>query len=351
METPDWKYGLEKGLNFPDFRKLLVTNPQSALSVLLWMHQKSGLPVGQFNAVVNQLWDKKLSGLLPQLSADGKQILFIQTHQLPPAIEKQMLRLVTLNMGFNVMANQVSGSEAIQVQLCQQSYKDGGFECTRNAIRFLSTYHIFGLQEVNSHYNAAFQAALRAQNTSAKYTFMETRYMTNAYLVIGFDEEVTGPGIKITEGLLPISKSPNNDYRPIQVVHFPSLNLLVVNVHVPHRINLKTEIEGFFSRSLSKVQSLDPMNMKILVMGDFNDDRGALLQTGLDILSKKIVVSGSAMILSCCADTTYRYPGDYIMINSNLQSDVVRYGHPEGYVRNQPLMSDHDPIELLVSLM
>jgi hypothetical protein len=350
MDGGDWKYGLEKGLNFPDFRKLLITDPQSALSVLVWMHQKSGLAIAQFNALVGQLWDRKLPGLLPQLSADGQQILFVQTLAIPSVEGTPVLRIVTLNMAFNVMANQVSGSEAIQVQLCQQAYPDGGFQCTRNAIRFLSTYHIFGLQEVNGHHKSEFQASLRAQNPSAKYTFLETRYRTNAFLIIGFDENVTGPGIKIAEGLLPLSKSPNNDYRPLQTVHFPALNLLVINLHAPHRIELKKEIEGFLSGSFSKFQSLDLQQLKIMVMGDFNDDRGALLQTGLDILGKKILVSGSAMILSCCADSSYQFPGDYVMIDSNLQKGVVRYGHPEGYIRNQPLMSDHDPIELLLAL-
>jgi endonuclease/exonuclease/phosphatase family metal-dependent hydrolase len=258
-----------------------------------------------------------------------------------PKVDK--LKIVTFNLAFNVMANKVQGTEAPLVKLCQTSYTEGGFACTKNAAKFLAQYDIFGLQEVNLDYFDDLKANIRAANPNAKFVFAYATYFGNWGVVIGFNQKVTGSAVELLKGLLPDNlQAP--DHRAIQSLYFKRFDLLMINLHAPHDINLKKEIE-IFGQKLKKSVVGDLTNLKVVVTGDFNDYTGKLLKQEVTILGHSVRIPESKLVKSCCTDSSYRYPGDYVMVNQNIKVD--HYGFPQGYVRGKPLMSDHDPVVLI----
>ena len=64
-----------------------------------------------------------------------------------------LINVLTYNMSWATQINKTLGSEADFVENCQSVYKNGGIQCTKNAISNigkLGTIDLVGLQEVNS---------------------------------------------------------------------------------------------------------------------------------------------------------------------------------------------------------
>lgn len=256
------------------------------------------------------------------------------------------------------MANKLVGTEKPLVQLCQEKYYGGWVDksqklasCTLNAAKFLSDYTIFGLQEIHGNYRMALQEAIQASTSTADFGFLTAKYFGNWFVVIGYDRKITGPAIDLYQGLLiahDATGKSNPDQRAIQVVYFPKIKLIVVNLHVAHRIDLK----GVIEKTLSQVKlppDVDRTKVKIVMMGDFNDEAGTLLKSSITIFGQRLTIPDGKRVLACCTDSNYRFPGDYIMLSDNLLP-VSDYGFPSGYKRHQPLMSDHDPVVVTINL-
>ena len=153
--------------------------------------------------------------------------------------------VMTFNLGLNVMLNKVQGSEAKRVQQCQAKYHGGWSDkwdlprCTKNAADLLRRYDIFGLQEVNP-INA--QALFNEINMNQDYKFI-----THDTNVIGYNIKIFGDHElnsltetpKFQSLAIPIGRK---DKRLVQVAFFETLGMLVINVHAPHDIDLRSEI-------------------------------------------------------------------------------------------------------------
>jgi hypothetical protein len=244
------------------------------------------------------------------------------------------LKVASLNLGYQVMANRIAGSEAGLVKACQTSYA-GGWKnsehtlsvCTHNAAKLLANYHIFGVQEVNLAYIRQFIQTINESNPSAKYHFIP-----GLEIMIGYDETITGEGVPLT------SSSHRLGDRGLQAVWFPKLDMIFVNLHAPHNIDLIPEIH----KSLAGITI---QASKALIVGDFNDFAGLILKNTISAFGLTLRLPGPSPN-TCCADTTYAYPGDYIFTNL-----MGYYGYPPKYIRGSPLLSDHDPITFETDLI
>lgn len=248
-----------------------------------------------------------------------------------PGPTRQPLKILTLNLGYNVMSNQPVGSEAILVKACQTAYKGGWKDtskqisaCTYNAAQLISKYTLFGLQEVHATYAPQLIRTIQQLNPNAKF-----RFIPGSRLLVGFDENVTGEGIALT----PIEHKLVD--RGLQAVWFPKLGLLFINLHAPHGIDLISEIK----KSVAQIK-INPK--KVIMVGDFNDYTGFLRNKSIDLFGFQLRIPKYSPP-TCCADSGYAYPGDYIF-TSHYNNEY--YGYPEGYTRGSPLISDHDPIVL-----
>jgi hypothetical protein len=262
------------------------------------------------------------------------------------AKQKKQLHLATFNLGYNVQADRIAGTEAQQVQLCQKRYLPGSTtetglsKCTENASDFLARYDLFGLQEVNRYTQHLLENAIRRWKKRMK--FHSTYYFDQSWgVVVGFDETVTGPGHVIYAGHIPQNiYSP--DRRGIIAVYFPKLFLVFINLHAPHNLNLEKEVQ----RILDEIEKFAPSNLAVyhaIMVGDFNDDSGRLINQKFSVFGQTLSLPHKEWVRSCCRDSQYKYPGDYIFTSNN---DWKHYGFPEDYDRDRELMSDHDPVIL-----
>lgn len=297
----------------------------------------------------------------------------LRHHDKKTPVADTGLRIATLNLGYNVMANHPAGSEKPLVEFCRLKFNPGtkfaGWEdsskdisaCTNNSARFLLDYDLFALQEVNKKYRGKFEEYLRERGEELigsggkfKDYVMETTYYFGDFgLTTGYDRNILGNGIRITPDKFLIYDDSQpaekiTDVRAMHALWFPKHRLLFINVHAPHNINLKRVLEErcraiaqWFIQKIGRIELID----RVLIAGDFNDDRGNLLKTEINAFSRSISVPGKKLVKSCCADSGYRFPGDYVMDSKSTQ--VKYYGLPANYDRQRDIYSDHDPVILI----
>jgi len=230
--------------------------------------------------------------------------------------KRRKLKIVSLNMGYNVMSNKAIGSEKPMVQLCQKTYNANSNykgwtdnnkkipSCTSNSAHFLSTYKhdelngsevmgfdLLGLQEVNEQYGSALEKQIHTEGLKSGRNYMfETGYYFGDFgVTICYDKNVLGEGIRVTphnylfgegaeRGKAVKSLTGKEDMRGLVAVYFPHFNnnsnnrnnsnnnnnnnnnsngkggLLAVNVHAPHRINLLKHLQSALDDLLLKVE-------------------------------------------------------------------------------------------------
>lgn len=256
------------------------------------------------------------------------------------------MNIACLNLGYSIMSNIISGSESIAVQKCQLKYSEnkGWYDkngqismCTFNAIQFLSEYDLFGVQEVNDKYKQSFIDNIKFLNKNLE--FLSSSYHDNTSIMTGYNKNILGSGIQLTNNLKLCSET---DDRTIQIIWFKKHSLLFINLHAPHNIDLKTNIEKICNDIKLLIQP-----SKIIMVGDFNDYKGEILNKYINIFDMKLKIPFYNKIpITCCADVNYQYVGDYIL-TTDYDSQNLYFGLPLDYDREQNLYSDHDPVVLL----
>jgi len=270
------------------------------------------------------------------------------------------MKIACLNLGASVMSNIISGSEALFVKKCQLTYPEnnGWYNstkqismCTFNAIQFLSEYDLFGVQEVNDKYKDKFIDMIKLSNKN--YEFLSSSYHGDTSIMVGYDKTILGNGIQLTKDL---KLSSNTDDRAIQIIWFKKHSLLFINLHAPHDINLKKEIE----RVCNSVK-LSVIPKKIIMVGDFNDNQGRILNQSINIFGLELRLPlFNEIPTTCCDDIDYNSVGirsetpltgsytfgDYIL-TTDYDNKNLYFGLPLDYNRNINLYSDHDPVVLL----
>lgn len=258
------------------------------------------------------------------------------------------MNIACLNLGHSIMSNIISGSEAMTVQKCQTNYpeNDGWYDsnkkismCTFNAVQFLSNYDLFGVQEVNDKYQKVFIDTIKLSNKKRNFEFLSSCYHDNTNIITGYDKNILGCGIKLANDL---KLSSENDDRAIQLIWFKKHSLLFINLHAPHNINLKEKIEKICNNIKLLVRP-----SKIIMVGDFNDCKGKILNVSINIFGMELKIPLNSVVpTTCCSDTNYDYVGDYILTTDYYERNIY-FGLPLDYNRETNLYSDHDPVVLL----
>lgn len=258
------------------------------------------------------------------------------------------MNIVCLNLGHSIMSNIISGSEAIAVKKCQIAYpKNKGWYdsnkeismCTFNAVQFLSDYDLFGVQEVNNKYKKVFIDTIKLSRPDRNFEFLLSYYHDKTSIITGYDRNILGSGIQLTNNL---KLSSENDDRTLQIIWFKKHSLLFINLHAPHNINLKQEIEKICNNLILLVKP-----SKIIMVGDFNDGEGKILNQSINIFDMELRIPlNNEIPKTCCSDANYNYVGDYIL-TTDYGNENAYFGLPLGYNRETNLYSDHDPVVLL----
>ena len=266
--------------------------------------------------------------------------------------ENNLCNIICFNLGYNVILNQVYGSEKSLVSKCQKEYNVKGREgwnkknilsqCSANAMKFLEDNNadLFGLQEVPPN------KWVNLQNYFDNIINKKFEYFIGYGIIIGSNLEKLGNGIQITPTNFYIGTS---DKRGMMAVFYPNRGWIVINAHLPHNIDIvklmNERIKNYIEPYLIQIGYGSKDVKRVIIMGDFNDFQGNMNNKYITAFGKKVQLPNFDIPLTCCDDTNYKFPGDYIL-DTDLNTDIY-FGIPPSYVRYKPLMSDHDPVMLL----
>lgn len=211
--------------------------------------------------------------------------------------------------------------------------------CTFNAIKFLSSYDLFGVQEVNDRYKDVFINHIKESRPDKNFDFLSSNYHNDTSIITGYDINILGIGTQLTNNL---KLSSISDDRTIQIIWFRKHSLLFINLHAPHDIELKKEIEYVCNKIKLKVSP-----SKIIMVGDFNDCYGQILNEYINIFGLELKIPlNNEIPNTCCDDVDYNYGGDYILTTDYYYENIY-FGLPLDYNIETNLYSDHDPVVLL----
>lgn len=276
-------------------------------------------------------------------------------------------RVVSLNVGFNVLLNAPYGSEKPAVNRCQRTYSAGGgwvsqnlAGCALNGVKGCVAMFqdppvvpdIVSLQEVPDDVPSVRKRFLKAfhEESGGLMQIVDTPQTT----VLIYNPQTMGPAHVIT-----VTKIKNGgDHRDLLAAWFPARQAIVVNLHAPHGPGLKKMLgKGLrkVERDFLRVTKLPRDAVETVILcGDFNDYKGSLLQPPDDwsgVFNDTLelpVDSGSSAPRTCCEDSGYSYTGDYIYMNSKALARCKHvYRVPRQYKRHNPPISDHDPVVLI----
>lgn len=266
------------------------------------------------------------------------------------------INVLTYNMSWATQKNILTGSEKDFVAACQQKYKKGGKQCTKNAIKNIGTLpklDLMFIQEVNSDIE---KRIMKVQPNLKDYKRAKIGISIVSTL---WNPEVFGK--LIFEASLNLTNSKKN-VRPCQILVFEKTDnesILLINVHLPHKKKFmeremkKIQKKIFSNEFLQKVISNE--KIKIIFGGDFNDDKTyihnnkPLIINKVKLTHKKTKKQAKKTLKSCCWKKNpkkyFSDTGDYILVNKNvkqLEIEIPKIFKKKG--RQNRLFSDHMPV-------
>jgi len=272
--------------------------------------------------------------------------------------KENSINVLTYNMSWATQINKALGSESDFVEACQKKYKNGGIRCNEKAIKklkLLDNVRLMGIQEVNSQIEKKIKKNIPYLD---KYKRGKVGLST---VTIMWDSNIFG-NLK-SQLLFNLS---SNDDRPCLILYTKKNDkkFILINIHAPWRMKgLKEALSENISSSNNELikNAFHDDDVKIIVIGDFNDDRGLLnVDKPLNFIvnEKKISVKHikkkeelKKSLNSCCwhkKDHKYGHfigPGDYILTNKNLKQ--LKLYIPKEFKsesRTEKLYSDHKPV-------
>lgn len=276
------------------------------------------------------------------------------------------VRVLTYNISWATQINKELGSEADFVKQCQISYKKGGIQCTKDAIKNigkLKPLDLVCLQEVNSDVEGKI---MKVQPTLKKFKRGNVGLSTVSTLwnLDVFGELVYDTTINLTEG----------DDRPCLILLLKKDNqyFVIINLHAPWRYkkNKKNTIR-IIKEAIERDSRLKSVffskEAKIIAGGDFNDAKTELNRDSPIVISDKNRTvklrykdskkMARKTLKTCCwheRGNKYGYftdTGDYILVNKNIKQKSIKI--PDIFKRMgrlNRLFSDHMPVESVLEL-
>lgn len=220
--------------------------------------------------------------------------------------------ILSMNVAYNVVLNQLDGSEKWFVKLCQKTYNGGMSDvaelsqCTKNAMDMITTcmtksFDLIGLQEMSSDAPVLYlvDQLKTLKGEDWEYFFASS----DGYLVSNV--ATMGRGRKFTkQGQQTLN---TKDERAFCGVWFPSVATVAISMHVGHgyKENLIAELEKFLETTIAKQfltksgeTSIDVVK-HVVIMGDFNYK---VIDKEIHAFGKTLQVYGGAKntVETCC---------------------------------------------------
>jgi endonuclease/exonuclease/phosphatase family metal-dependent hydrolase len=271
------------------------------------------------------------------------------------------INALTYNMSWATQLNKAAGTEKDFVERCQKKYKNGGLNCTNNAIKnigTLDTLDLMGIQEVSSDLEPRIQ---RVQKNLEEFV----RFKRGTSIVsIMWNPDVFGNIVAKTGIDMAIKSGDNRPALAILLKKKDGSEYIIINLHAPNPLDkakLQDDIDKLISKNKKIKVALKNPNTKLIILGDFNDKYTEIHKNNpLKITSnksKKLMMGMPSSkgelkknLKSCCWHKPgykkhFERPGDYILVGKN--SKIIKLEIPKIFNkpgRNNRLFSDHAPV-------
>lgn len=267
-----------------------------------------------------------------------------------------IINCLTYNISWATQVNKVLGSEEDFVEACQKEYKSGGLQCTKNAINNLGKLKkldLITLQEVNSN----IENKIMKNQSSLKKFIRGTVGLSSVSTLWNpeiFGELLNNETINLMEGY----------DRPclILVLKKNEQIFVIINLHMPwEKKHAIKALNDFIDKNKHIREYLFNKNTKIIMMGDFNDNKTSIHKNkplvlennkkSIKLKYNKSKLEARKTLKSCCwhkPNHIYKYfqdTGDYILVNKNIKQRSIKI--PEIFKKNgrkKRLFSDHMPV-------
>ena len=267
----------------------------------------------------------------------------------PEPSAESHLKIMSINLGNNIFKNMLDGSEKRKVEHCREEYHNSS-KCTQNVAEFMDSQgpDILGLQECSRNVSTfvewmggeemytGHQEKVGSHLSACAVVYNHHTMGQHESIDLKHEHEMSGEWAAYKE---------IHGVRSAAAVFFPKHGMIFASVWMGHlsEQSLKSALEQF---AQTVYKSVPATISRMVVAMDSNDYSDAL--SGFSVL----IDEGTDMRLkhngsphSCCDDTEYAYPGDYIMdTESNTRTVLMDVGG--GFDPN--LMSDHKPVCLEV---
>ena len=269
-----------------------------------------------------------------------------------------LIKVLTYNISWATQVNKVLGSEADFVEACQKEYKNGGIQCTKNAINNinkLENLDLIGLQEVNSDIE---NKIIKSQSNLKKFIkgTIGVSSVSTLWNPEIFGELLNEETINLIEG----------DDRPCLILTFKKNEeiFIIINLHMPHgdkRVHAINALNNLINKNKNFKEYIFNKNTKIIMLGDFNDSKTSIDKNNplvlrnnkksIKLKHNKTKLEAKKTLKSCCwhkPNHKYKYfkdTGDYILVNKNIKQKSIKI--PEIFRksgRKKRLFSDHMPV-------
>lgn len=281
-----------------------------------------------------------------------------------------LINVLTYNMSWATQVNKELGSEKDFVKACRTKYKRGGKQCTDNAVKKigkLKRLHLMGIQEVNS----AIEKKIRLVQPNLRAH--ERGKIGRSIVSLMWDPIIFGK----KQERYSFNLSGKEDDRPCLIVLTQKGKdvFLLINLHSP-----------WVTETLPKILSREIMNSgikeiinafsnedtKIIVTGDFNDDKALITKDKpltitlknkrklknqksknirVKLTHNKTKKQLQTSLKSCCWHESghqwghFTDPGDYILTNDKVKQRSMKIPKIfDGKKRDKLLHSDHKPV-------
>ena len=251
--------------------------------------------------------------------------------------------VISYNLSWATQKDVISGSEIKHVKKCVEKYGEKAIPykklsgCTDNLVNNIllfnkknptNTFDIFCAQEGTKEYVDLIYNKL---NKSKKYNICKS--FISRTLLWTIYKKSFGKPTELFKGHFK-----NHKGRPIQILYFKNINLILINAHFPHEVEIK---------QLIKINILPYIKMylnksRIIFCGDFNDSNSQLIkENDAELKLDNIIMKteNAKNVKSCCYNSNFTDIGDYI-----FDSKKINYFGIIPIFNKIKLASDHKPV-------
>ena len=263
--------------------------------------------------------------------------------------------VLSYNMSWATQINKVAGTESDFVKACQLKYKNGGKDCTNNAIHKIGQLpylSLMGIQEINS------DSEIKIQKKQPFLTKFERGKVGVSSVSILWDPNIFG---KLKKKY--IFNLVNDDDRPclIMILKKKNQHFIIMNLHMPHKEKRDKAIDKInFEIKNNKILNdiFNKKNIKIIAIGDFNDSKTKISLRNPMMLKSKYKTfklsyklsrkQAKKTLKSCCWNKKkHKYfskTGDYILVNQNIKQKYIKIPKIFKKTKKNIMASDHMPV-------